>query len=326
MNPRTPFLYAATCLLLVCVLGLLAGSHWLSPHKLWLALTSSETPSADLRLLSTFRLPRVAGAVLIGALLSLSGCLLQGVTRNVLADPGLLGLHSGAHLALVILLVFANPVAAGYLRVPVACSGAIAAAVLVFAASRHRGSTSRDLLLIVGIALGAALHAVGLLVAFSAPSEVLARAMVWTTGNLSGIGGRELSLLGLVFVFVAPVAWGIGKQLDILTLGEDGASSLGVSVNRVRLLAMALGVLGAAVCVAVGGAIASVGLIAPNLARRLVGPRSRPLLLLSACGGATLVVLADTIGRTAFGMLELPAGILVAAVGTPYFLWLLVIR
>ncbi len=326
MSRHPPLLVAATILLVVCVLGLLAGSHWLSPHKLWLALTSSSPQSAELHLLSKVRLPRVAGAVLIGALLSLSGCLLQGVTRNVLADPGLLGLHSGAHLALVILLVLANPVAAGHLRVPVAFAGATATAALVFAASRHRGSTSRDILLIVGIAMGAALHAVGLLVAFSAPSEVLARAMVWTTGNLGGIGGREVSILGLALVVVAPVAWGIGRPMDILACGDDCASSLGVSVNRVRLLAMAVGVLGASVCVAVGGAIASVGLIAPNLARRLVGPRSRPLLLLSACCGATLVVLADTIGRTAFGMLELPAGILVAAVGTPYFLWLLVIR
>jgi iron complex transport system permease protein len=264
--------------------------------------------------------------VLIGALLSLSGCLLQGVTRNVLADPGLLGIHSGAHLALVLLLLLASPVVAGNLRIPVAFAGAIVTVALVFAAARQHGSTSRDILLIVGIAMGAALHAVGLLIAFSAPSEVLARAMVWTTGNLSGIGGREVTLLFLTLAFVTPVTLGIGKQMDLLALGDDCASSLGVSVSRVRLLALTLGVLGASVCVAVGGAITSVGLIAPNLARRLVGPRSRPLLLLSACCGATLVVLADTIGRTAFGMMELPAGILVAAVGTPYFLWLLVVR
>lgn len=326
MSRRSPLLLATILLLMVCILGLLAGSHWLSPHQLWRALTSSETPSAELQLLSTFRLPRVAGAVLIGALLSLSGCLLQGVTRNVLADPGLLGLHSGAHLALVILLVVASPLAAGNLRIPVAFAGATVTVALVFVASRQRGSTSRDMLLIIGIAMGAALHAVGLLVAFSAPPEVLARAMVWTTGNLSGIGGREVSILLLTLSLVAPFAWGLGRQMDLLALGDDCASSLGVSVNRIRLLAMALGVLGAAVCVAVGGAIASVGLTAPNLARRLVGPRSRPLLLLSACCGATMVVLADTIGRTAFGRMELPAGILVAAVGTPYFLWLLVFR
>lgn len=326
MSRRTTLLLAVMILLLVFVIALLAGSHWLSPRKVWLALTSPENSSADLQLLSNFRLPRVAAAVLIGALLSLSGCLLQGVTRNVLADPGLLGIHSGAHLALVILLLLASPVAAGNLRIPVAFAGAIVTVALVFATSRQHGSTSRDILLIVGIAMGAALHAVGLLIAFSAPSEVLARAMVWTTGNLSGIGGREVTLLFLTLAFITPVALGIGKQMDLLALGDDSASSLGVSVTRVRLLALTLGVMGASVCVAVGGAIASVGLIAPNLARRLVGPRSRPLLLLSACCGATLVVLADTIGRTAFGMMELPAGILVAAVGAPYFLWLLVFR
>lgn len=330
-----PLVGAACLLLFACGLALLAGSRWLSPLDLWNALTHTDQTgprSAELLLLSTFRAPRVAGAVLIGALLALSGCLLQSVTRNVLADSGMLGLHSGAHLLLVILLLALEPVTAGRLRVPVAFAGATAAAALVFfTARRGRTSSARgDGMLIVGIAIGAMLHAAGLLLAFAAPSEILARAMAWSTGHVGGLGSRDISLLATVLFGVGAIALLIGPRLDVLALGDERAQALGVSVARLRLLATGLAVFAAAVCVAVGGAVPELGLLAPNLARRITraraGLRTRPLLVLAACCGSLLLIFADLLGRTAFGFFELPAGILIAAVGTPYFLWLLVTR
>jgi len=267
-----------------------------------------------------YRLPRILIAVLAGAGLGLAGALIQGVIRNPLAAPDIIGITQGAGLAATAMLVIWPDLSFGWL-IPGAAVGGLLASLLVWKlAWRHRGEPAR--LALIGIAMGAWLAALTDWLLVSHPLEINA-ALVWLTGSLWGRGWEHVWLLLPVLLLLIPLALQLAYRLDLLALGDEAAEGLGAGVLRTRQLTLLVAVLLSAVSVAVCGTLSFVGLVAPHLARLLVGADHRRLLPVAAGLGALLVLVADTLARTLAPPLELPAGVLTALIGAPYFLFLL---
>lgn len=267
-----------------------------------------------------YRLPRILIAVLAGAGLGLAGALIQGVIRNPLAAPDIIGITQGAGLAATAMLVIWPDLSFGWL-IPGAAAGGLLASLLVWKlAWRHRGEPAR--LALIGIAMGAWLAALTDWLLVSHPLEINA-ALVWLTGSLWGRGWEHVWLLLPVLLLLIPLALQLAYRLDLLALGDEAAEGLGAGVLRTRQLTLLVAVLLSAVSVAVCGTLSFVGLVAPHLARLLVGADHRRLLPVAAGLGALLVLVADTLARTLAPPLELPAGVLTALIGAPYFLFLL---
>ncbi|MBY4677354.1 iron chelate uptake ABC transporter family permease subunit [Marinobacterium arenosum] len=300
-------------LLPVLLLAALAG--------LWLGALDLSTVGRGAELILTdFRLPRVLVALLAGAGLGLAGALIQGVVRNPLASPDLLGVTAGAGLAATALLVFWPALPFGWL-IPGAMAGGWLAMLLLLWLARDRQLNPARLILI-GIALNAWLAALTDWLLVSHPTGIDA-ALVWLTGSLWGRSWPQLWWLLPWLLLLLPLTLALALRLDLLALGDEAAEGLGAAVIRSRRLALLLAVMLAAVSVAVCGTLSFVGLVAPHLARLLVGAAHRRLLPASAMLGALLVLVADIAGRSLAPPLELPAGILTALIGAPYFLFLL---
>lgn len=267
------------------------------------------------------RLPRVVAALLAGAALALAGTLVQAVTRNPLAEPGVLGVSGGASLAAV-LLVTTVPLAAPWLISGVALVGAGLAGALVFGLAA-RGGFRRNRLVLIGVGVAAAATAViSLLIVLTDPYNAT-KALTWLSGSTYG---RELpDSVPLAVVLVAGLAVAVvGRHgLDLLSLDEDTPRLLGVRSGRARLGFLAVAVALAGVSAASVGAVGFVGLVAPHAARALVGRPHRGVIPVAVLLGAALVVVADALGRTVVAPSQLGAGVLTAAIGTPYFLYLL---
>ncbi len=268
-----------------------------------------------------FRLPRTLTAALAGALFALSGTCLQAVTRNPLADPSLVGVSQGAGVAvLVLLIVF--PGAAQGLAPALAMIGAFGVAGLMYAlAGRDGASTVRFIL--SGIGVGAFLAAVSNLLITYGEVERVMGALVWLAGSVHAADWGEVRMLGLWLIALLPLTLGLSRGLNALLLGESVATGLGVALRPTLVLAVAVAVGAAAGAVAALGTLGFVGLVAPHIGRLLVGERQGMLLVVSALSGALLVTAADTLGRTAFAPVQIPAGIVTALIGVPYFLALL---
>lgn len=317
--------FACVAVTAACLAGICLGQRIVHPTEALAAFAGGGDPAVG-TLLFDLRLPRLTAALLIGAILGLAGGLLQGATRNVLAEPGLLGIHAGAGLAVIALFVIVDPLIANHWMSVASCAGGAVAALLVWWIAGRDGRTRPATLLLTGIAVAAGLGALATALAFAASPETFARAQIWNTGSLTGLGWNDCLLLAATMIACLAAAVALARPLDVLALGDATATTLGARPQRVRLAAIAVAVAGASLCAAVGGGIAFVGLLAPNLARWIVGQRHRPMLLVAACCGAAVLAIADTLARTVAGTGELPTGILVAVVGTPYFLWLLVHR
>jgi iron complex transport system permease protein len=267
------------------------------------------------------RLPRVACGAAVGAALSVSGALLQAVVRNPLADPGIMGVTAGAGLAAIATIVLAPERAA---LVPVfAFAGGLAAVAVVLALAWKRGSTAGPLRIVLsGVALQAVFIAATALLTFAFADRAPAFA-AFLVGSLSGRGWSDVALvLGPTLVGLA-VALPAARALNLLLFDDATAGGVGLAVRRARLAASSLAAFLAAGAVSVAGLIGFVGLVVPNAVRVVAGPDHRALLPLAALGGATLVLGADAVSRTALAPLELPVGALLALIGGPCFLWLL---
>ncbi len=270
---------------------------------------------------NSLRLPRALVALLVGMGLAVAGTILQGLTRNPLAAPEIIGINSGAGLlALVFIVLFPNlPMA----WLPLgAFLGGLGAAMTIYLLAWNQGSSPIRLIL-VGIGLTALTSAlISLMITFGDIHNV-SQALVWLTGSLYSRNWQHLrALLPWLAVFL-PLTLMLARDLDTLNLGDQLARGLGSPVEWTRgiLLFCSVGLAGAAVATA--GNISFVGLMAPHLARQLVGPSHMGLVPVAALTGACLVEWADVVGRLAFAPVELPCGIITAAVGAPYFLWLL---
>ncbi len=264
------------------------------------------------------RLPRSVVAAGAGAALAVAGCLLQGVTRNPLAAPSTLGIVAGG-TAGALTLALAVPSAPIELMPWAAFAGAVLAIAIVLVVARA-GDPNR--LVLVGVAVTAFATAVVSLLVVSHQLR-LAQALSWMSGSTYGRGWSDVAVLAPFLIVLVPTAWVMGRRADLLAIDDDVAASLGVRPQPNRLLLIGVATLLAAAAVSVVGAIGFIGLIAPQVARLLSGPVHRRSILLSAVVGATLLVMADAVGRWAMAPREIPAGLVVALLGTPVFVGLL---
>lgn len=278
---------------------------------------------ANLRLVvNTFRLPRIVLAFLVGGALAVSGAIMQGITRNPLADPYLLGVSGGAALAAVSLLVWLKSVPTSLLPFA-AFAGALVAAGAIYLFAWRKGSTTPIRLILIGVAIESLVGAgTTVMMLFGEITDVQA-AYVWLTGSVYGRNWEHVYALGAWLIVCLPVAFVLARALNVLNIGDDTAKGLGLRVEWARGLLLIVSVALAAAAVAVAGTVGFVGLVAPHIARRLVGPSHEGLLPVSAVLGGALVMLADLIGRAAVAPSELPVGIVTAMIGAPYFAYLL---
>lgn len=269
------------------------------------------------------RLPRVILAVLVGAALAVSGAALQGMFRNPLADPGLIGVSSGAALAAVTSIVL-NIAWFGAGTLPLfAFVGGLITALIGYSFARYNGRTEIVTLVLAGIALNTFAGAGTAVLSYAASDSELRAVVFWSLGSL---GGATWSAVGSVVVFIVAgllVAMRWGGALNLMVLGEREARHLGVDTERVRLTLIVVTALLTGATVAVAGVIGFVGLIVPHLIRLVAGPNHRILLPASALGGAILVLLADLIARTLVAPSELPLGVVTALLGGPFLLFLM---
>ncbi len=268
------------------------------------------------------RLPRIALAVLAGSALAVAGAILQGIVRNPLASPDVIGITSGAALAAVMFLTLLGS-RAGIHWLPVAAmAGALIAAALVFILAWKRGIPPARLVL-VGIGLAAALGAVTTLMIVISDDTAAMSAYVWLTGSLYAAQWQDV--LGLLpwLLLAVPLCLTRARHMDAMALGDSVAQGLGVNVLHSRLVLMACSVVLAGAAVAFVGGLSFVGLIAPHIASRMVGRGFSRLVPIAALVGALIVLYADLLGRVAFLPRDLPAGIFVSGVGAPFFVYLL---
>ena len=308
-------LIAALCAasLTIIVLSLASGPRFLNPFTL-----DRET----CRTLLELRLPRTAVALLMGGALGASGAILQGIFRNPLADPYILGISSGASLAASFGLMFG--ISLFTLSVPVlAFVGAIATGALVVVLGHGWKGLQPERLLLAGVGVGFFLSALLMLVMTLSVDDGLKRAVLWMSGDLSMVDW-DLVPTGLLFILTGLVlALSRGRGLNALTLGDDIAHSLGFNPTRERFFLFVAASLMTAAAVSLGGVVGFIGLVVPHVVRRHVGSDAAVVLPLSVVAGGTLLCLADAIGRTVAAPLELPAGVIAALIGSPYFIFLL---
>lgn len=285
---------------------------------------AGDLPPREVAIVMDVRLPRVVTAAVVGAGLALAGTVFQGLLRNPLADPYVIGTAAGAALgATLALLASAGLAAWGFIPVPVAAFlGALAAVSIVYRVSIIGSRTPIITLLLAGFAVSSVLTA-SMAFLWLLNDVTLKRTIYWTMGGFSASGWKELTV-------VIPLLLGAGvasrlftADLNALLLGEEAAAHLGVEVERRKLALLAIGSLLTAAAVSISGLIGFVGLIVPHIARLLFGPDHRTLLPAAAVAGAIFLVLADLIARTLLAPQEIPVGIITALLGAPFFIWLL---
>ncbi|OSN06935.1 iron ABC transporter permease, partial [Lonsdalea iberica] len=261
-------------------------------------------------------------AMLVGGALALSGLLLQAIIRNPLASPDILGITSGASAATVCYLSFPTvALGAGYLPLA-AMTGAAVAALAVYLLA-WRAGVSPQRLVLTGVGISALLTAVTTFLLVFSPLTTTLSAYVWLTGSVYAASWQETGTLAGWLLAIVPLWMGVARHVTAQQLDDDLARGIGLHVQWIRLGLLAVSVALAGAAIAWGGAMAFVGLIAPHIAKRLVGPAFGGQAAMTALCGAGLVLLADLCGRTLFLPLDLPAGIFVSALGTPFFLYLL---
>lgn len=326
MSVAARFMLLVGLLLGAALVSLNLGSFAMSPLELLTTVLGHGSAKQELALYA-IRLPRLVMAMLVGIGLALSGAILQGISRNALADPGILGLNSGAGLAIVALLylqqqaILAVP---GALWPAVAFVGAMAAAIAIYLLARRQGQVEPGRLLLAGIAINAGLSAAMLVLSMRLDRRLYDAASVWLAGSLSGAKWADVLSILPWLVCLVPLLVGLVRVLDLLGVGDATATGLGVRVEGARLALLAIAVAFAGVAVALAGAVGFVGLLGPHIARLIFGPRHGLLLPAAALIGAALMVVSDLIGRNLLAPIELPVGVVVAVIGAPYFLYLLV--
>jgi len=282
---------------------------------------------ADEAILLQLRLPRVLGAYLVGAALGGAGALMQGVFRNPLADPYVLGSSAGAGLGAVVAMSLSMRGAfLGFGPVPLfAFLGALGAVLLVYSLARVGWRTPTTHLLLAGVAVGSFLGSLMSLVILLGPAvEARLRSVfAWLLGGIALSGWTELRVLAPALVVGLVAAWALARPLDALALGEAEASGLGVPVERAKLAVIVVAALLTGLAVSISGLVGFVGLVVPHAVRLVIGPAHRKLLPASALGGGAFLVLVDLLGRTVIAPNEIPVGLTTALLGGPFFLVLL---
>lgn len=325
----------AVLALLLVVTSLFSLGHGASGVPAWPALFGDPgaLTATDRVILFDIRLPRILLGILIGAALAVSGAVMQGLFRNPLADPGIVGVSSGASLGAVSVIVLGGSSLApftglfGIFALPLAAfSGGLAVTIVLYRVSTRQGRTSVATMLLAGIALAAMAMAFTGLLVFLADDRQLRDLTFWNLGSLAGATWPKIWASGPIIVAAVALAPFLARGLNALTLGEATASHLGIAVQRFKRTAIIAVAASTGAAVAVSGGIGFVGIVVPHLLRLLIGPDHRYLLPASALLGASMLLLADAASRTIVAPAELPIGIVTAAVGGPFFLWILLRR
>ena len=319
---KEAYVYAALLVLLVLsvALGLLVGAVRITPRELFGVLTGKSTDTTAARILLMVRLPRVLAGIVCGAALAVSGAVIQGVLANGLASPSIIGVNSGAGLAVT--LCSALGILGGARVSLFAFLGAFCAVMTVSAGAKRWGA-SKGTLILMGVALNALLGAVSDAVVTVVPDAGV-MSNDFRVGDFSAVTYARLIPAAAAVILAIGVLMTMSNELDVLTLGEDTASSLGMNTRAKRLIFLTLSALLAGAAVSLCGLLSFVGLLVPHAVRRIACSRPKHLIPMSALLGAGFVTLCDTLSRVLFAPYELPVGIIMAFIGAPFFVVILV--
>lgn len=288
-------------------------------------------PRPDFKLVVfDFRLPRIVLGALVGLALGMAGAVIQGVTRNGLADPGILGINAGAGMAVVLfMLLFQGTVTAsgwlGVMMMPLfGLTGGMAAVTVIYMFARQGGRLDPQRLILVGIAIASGFGAVTMYASLKMNPKDYEMAVVWLSGSLHSANWKFVATMIPWLVLLPPVIWMRAHVLDLFQLSGDSQTGLGVRVEREKniFLLCSVGLISASV--AVSGSIGFVGLIAPHMARQLVGLKHKHIIPVSGVVGMVMVLIGDFIGKTVFAPAELAVGIVISMIGVPYFIFLFI--
>lgn len=315
-------LAGAAMLLAVLVMASIASGALAIPLGEAAAALVGRGDKQTAMLIHTLRLPRTLCAVLIGGMLGAAGAIMQGVFRNPLASPDIMGIGGGASVAAVAFLTLTGGAYSIHLLPVAAIAGAFLTAAAIYGLGYRQGSAPYRLILI-GIGMSTAMSALTTFLLLSGPSFKASQILNWLTGTIYGLSKMHVAaLLPWVAVFI-PLAWLSSRQLNILALGDATATGLGSPVHRSRLILLLFSVALAGAAVGIAGPIGFIGLMSPHIARLLVGIRYEWIIPASALIGAMLLLGADMAGRLVFVPYDLPAGVFTAAIGAPFFFILL---
>ncbi|MBD8070140.1 FecCD family ABC transporter permease [Bacillus sp. PS06] len=304
--------------IIMFVAAMIFGAADISIRDVWLALTSPSTSGDKISIIREIRLPREIAAIAVGAALAVSGAIMQGMTRNPLADPGLLGLSAGANAALAITIALIP--SANYFITMVACFiGAAVGAALVFGISAmKKGGFSPLRIVLAGAAISSFLYAIaeGVGLYFKISKDV----SMWTAGGMIGTTWGQLKIIVPFIVIGILISFVLSRQLTILSLNEELAVGLGQKITQIKMGLFMIIIILAGASVALVGNMAFIGLMIPHIVRAVVGTDYRYILPMSAIFGATFMLFADTLGRTLHPPYETPVVAIVAMIGLPFFL------
>ncbi|MDJ1474314.1 iron ABC transporter permease [Bacillus sp. LS15-K4] len=308
------------CLIVSIFLAVAFGAKDIHLQTVWTAVFDYNPKLTQHQIIYELRLPRVIGAAVVGAAFAVAGAVMQGVTRNPLADAGVLGINAGAMFVVALSFAFFPHMPYSYLMI-VSFIGAVLSTVLIFIiGSATSGGLTPMRLTIAGAVMAALLHSLSSGVAiYYDLSQDLA---FWYAGGVAGVKWEHLKFLVPIILITIVFATVLGRSISLISMGDDVATNLGVKTNRTRILGMIIVVILAGVSVSAVGSIGFVGLVIPHIARKLVGVNYRLIIPMSAFLGAMLLVLADLGARTVNPPKELAIGIMVALVGVPFFLYI----
>ncbi|RAP28417.1 hypothetical protein C2W64_04851 [Brevibacillus laterosporus] len=296
------------------------GAKDLTLGTVWAAVTSYHPELTTHQIVHEMRLPRVIGAAVVGAAFAVAGALMQGVTRNPLADAGILGINAGATFVVALSFAFLPHLSYTSLMI-ISFLGAVLSTLLIFLlGSQATGGLTPLRLTIAGAVVAAFLHSLssGIAIYYDLSQDLA----FWYAGGVSGVRWSHLAILVPIILIAILCSILLGRSVSLLSLGDDVADNLGVNTKQIRLLGMAIAVLLAGVSVSAVGSIGFVGLVIPHISRKLVGVNYRYIIPMSALLGAILLVLADLGARIVNPPRELAIGVMVALVGVPFFLYL----
>jgi iron complex transport system permease protein len=338
MRPPAPLVILGLLVVLLCaaIVALTVGAAGIPLARLpaglglWTDGTLHPSTPRDQLVLWSIRIPRIAAAAMVGGLLAVSGAIMQGLFRNPLADPALVGVSSGGAFAAATAIVFTDSKAGEALRfmqnelLPLAAFfGSLVTTVILYGIASRAGRTSIAIFLLAGLAIAAIANAgIGLLV-FIADDRQLRDITFWMLGSLSGATWTKTATIAPVLPLALIACVVIARGLDVLVLGEAEAFHSGVDVERLKRISIVMVSAMTGVAVSICGVVGFIGIVVPHLLRLMIGPAHGLLLPASALLGATLLVGADTLARTIVAPAEMPIGILTAAIGAPFFLAML---
>ncbi|SFE63382.1 iron complex transport system permease protein [Bacillus sp. OV194] len=322
---RMTTIAAIVLLIAMFIISVAAGFASLTPAELFRTIIGQGTPRENL-ILFEFRLPRIFVAILAGMGLAVSGAILQSITKNPLSDPGILGINAGAGLMVVVYIMFFTVETSSslYILPLFALAGGMATAAVIYSMSYIKGEgVEPTRLVLVGVGLAAALYGATLTLSTRLDMEDYSFMANWMAGRIWGDDWTfVLSLLPWILILI-PLTMYKSNVLNMLNFHENVSMGVGVNTGRERIVLILIAVSLASASVAVSGGIAFVGLLAPHIARSLVGPRHQAFLPVAALIGSILLLTADTIGRVILDPSGIPAGIIVTIIGAPYFMYLL---